>query len=76
MPDRDQDTGRYTAEYSQAEFLRAIKGIGGAGGTQEIADEVGCIYDTAYKKLRQLEDSGKVESKKVANARLWSISDE
>ena len=76
MPDRDQDTGRYTVEYSQAEFLRAIRRIGGAGSTQEIADEVGCIYDTAYKKLRQLEDGGKVESKKVANARLWSVANE
>lgn len=76
MPDRDQDTGRYTAEYSTAEFLEAIDSLGGAGGTQEIANEVGCIYDTAYKKLRQLEDSGKIESRKVANARLWSVAGE
>ncbi|WP_080505389.1 transcriptional regulator [Halococcus hamelinensis] len=76
MPERDQDTGRYTAEYSTADFLEAIESLGGAGGTQEIADQVDCIYDTAYKKLRHLEDSGEVKSRKVANARLWSIADE
>ena len=76
MPERnrDSDTGQYTNKYTSAEFIRAIRDLGGAAGTQEIADVVGCNYNTAYSKLRQLEDGGEVESRKVANARLWSIT--
>ena len=76
MPDRDDETGRYTAEYPSELFVTAIRDLGGNGGTQEIADEVGCLYDTAYKKLRALEDSGEVTSRKVGNARLWMVADD
>ncbi len=43
--------------------------------TQDVADWVGCAYETAYKKLRSLEEERQIESRKVANARLWVISD-
>lgn len=76
MPDRDDETGRYTDEYPSELFLDALRELGGNGGTQEVADEVGCIYDTAYKKLRALEDSGDVTSRKVGNARLWMLVDD
>ena len=49
--------------------------LGGAAGTQDIADHVGSNYYTAYSKLRQLEDHDLVESRKIANARLWSRVD-
>lgn len=76
MPDRNDDTGRYTDEYPPSAFTEAIAALGGSAGTQEVADEVGCIYDTAYKKLRSLEDSGKINSRKVANARLWELAED
>ena len=76
MPDRDEESGQFTSEYPNSAFFDAIQALGGAAGTQEIADEVGCGYDTAYKKLRRLEDRGEIESRKVANARLWSIAGE
>ena len=76
MPDRNDDTGRYTDEYPASDFIESINALGGAAGTQEIADEVGCIYDTAYKKLRSLEEGGEIASRKVANARLWETVDE
>lgn len=38
-----------------------------------MADVVGCSYETAYKKLREIEDAGTIESKRVGNARLCSF---
>jgi len=73
---RDDDTGQYTEEFPAERFLQSIHDLGGAAGTQEIADGVGCKYRTAYGKLRKLEDDGAVSSRKVGNARLWSVVDE
>lgn len=39
-------------------------------------DDVGCSYETAYKKLRKLGGTGSVDSQKVANARVWLRGDE
>jgi hypothetical protein len=78
MPEdhRDESSGRYTNKYPDHDFIDAIDSLGGAAGTQEIADEVGCIYDTAYSKLVHLEDEERVTSRKIANARLWSLTNE
>lgn len=74
MPDRDQQSGRYVDEYPPEEFTAAIDALGGAGSTQEVAEEVGVIYDTAYKKLRRLRDRGAVTSRKVGGSHLWSLA--
>lgn len=73
---RDESSGQYAETYSREAFTDAIRAEGGMAGTQEIADRVGCVYDTAYKKLRALEDEGYVTSRKVANARLWMVDSE
>ena len=74
--ERDNDSGQYTETYPTDEFLGAIDDVDGVAGTQDVADAVGCSYETAYKKLRSLEDAGAVESEKVANARVWLRADE
>jgi len=71
MPDRDEETGRYTGEYSTEDFLNAISLEGGMAGTGEIADQVGCAHDTAYKRLQEMEEEGLVSSRKVGNTLLW-----
>jgi hypothetical protein len=78
MPERDNNTGRYTEEeeHSTETFTDALRTLGGAAGTQEIADKVGCLYDTAYKKLRRMEDDGTITSRKIANARLWQLPED
>lgn len=73
VPERNDESGRYTESYPPAAFLDAISALGGAGGTQEVADEVGCAYRTAHAKLTELEREGDVTSRKVGNARLWSV---
>lgn len=74
--DRDDDSGQYQEKYSTDYFLEAIESADGVVGTQDVADHVGCSYETAYKKLRSLEDSGSISSSKVGNARVWTVSDE
>lgn len=53
-----------------------INAEGGLAGTQDLADQVGVIYDTAYKKLRKMEEEGQVTSRKVANALVWMLPDD
>lgn len=74
--ERDDDSGQYTETYPTEAFLDAIDNVDGMTGTQDVADAVGCSYETAYKKLRSLEDAGTVDSEKVANARVWLRADE
>ena len=74
MPDRDEKTGQYTGEYSTEEFLNAISAEDGMAGTGDIADEVGCAHDTAYKRLQRMEKEGLVTSRKVGNTLLWSTT--
>jgi len=74
MPDRDERTGRYTGEYSTEDFLSAIRDEGGMVGTGEVADQIGCAHDTAYKRLQKMEDDGLVSSRKVGNTLVWSVN--
>ena len=75
MPDRDEETGQYTGEFSDADFLNAINAEGDMAGTGEIADHVGCAHDTAYKRLQEMEEQGLVSSKLVGNTLLWRVAD-
>lgn len=72
--DRDDESGEYVTTYSDEAFLRAVETLGPTAGTRAIAEDVGCDRDTAYRRLRALEDEGEVESRKVGMARLWSIA--
>ena len=74
--ERDDDSGQYTETYDTDEFLAAIRDSEGMTGTQDVADAVGCEYETAYKRLRKLAEEGTVDSQKVANARVWVLPDE
>lgn len=67
--------GRIVEEYPLEDVYEALATLGSAG-TQEVADKLGSSYETAYHKLRALEDNGRVTSRKVGNARLWSIAEE
>lgn len=75
MPkDRDEESGKYTESYPPEAFIEALESLSGSAGTQEVADEVGCAYRTAFAKLSDLEDEGEVTSRKVGNARLWKLA--
>lgn len=72
--DRDRESGQYTETYPRDDFLTALEERGPDVGTQEIADIVGCNRDTAYRRLRDLEEENEIESRKIGMVRLWSIS--
>ena len=74
MPGRDEETGRYTGQYPTDDFLNAINVEGGIAGTGEIAEQVGCAHDTAYKRLQAIEKEGLVSSRKVGNTLLWEVT--
>ena len=68
------ETGLYASQYSTDTIIETLEREDMVG-TRDIADALGCVYDTAYKRLRKLEDEGRVESQKVANTRIWDLAD-
>ena len=70
------NAGHFEQKYFEDEFLAALEKEGWLAGTQDVADAVGCSYELAYKRLRALADAGDVESQKVANARVWSVTED
>jgi predicted ArsR family transcriptional regulator len=68
------ETGLYASQYSTDTIIETLE-RGDVVGTQDVADALGCVYDTAYKRLRKLEDEGRVRSQKVANTRIWELAD-
>ena len=75
-PDRNEETGQYSASYSDDDFLKAIADLGGTAGTSEIADRVGCVRDSAYRRLNQLAENGRVERRRIGNSLVWFATDE
>jgi len=45
-----------------------------AVGTSDIADEIGVARQTVDNRLRDLWDTGHVDSKKVGRSRIWWIT--
>ena len=73
--DRNEKSGRYTDTYSAEAMLDAIQEVGGLAGTSEVAEAVGCARDTAYKKLKKMEEEGQVGSRKVGGSLVWQMSE-
>jgi hypothetical protein len=69
--DRDEDSGRFTEQYPEEAFLDAVERFGTAT-TTEIAEEVGCSYDLAYRRLNALVDEEKVQRKEFGSSFVWT----
>lgn len=67
---QDPETGKFSPVYNDDDFLDALRKLGQAG-TGEIAELVGCSSDHAYRRLRSLEEDGRVDSRVVGGAKLW-----
>lgn len=74
-PERDDETGRFKEQYPRQAFLSAIQEEGGMAGTSDIAESVGVIRETAYKRLQRMEENGLVISRKVGNSLVWTKGD-
>lgn len=69
--DRGED-GKYNQSFSDSDFINAIESVPVAS-TQNVADEVGCSYDLAYRRLRQLSEDGMVEKEEVGRSFVYYI---
>lgn len=71
---RDPETGRYTARFSDEELLAFVASQEPIG-TGDIADEFDCSQPAAYKRLQTLEESGDVASRMIGGNRVWMLPD-
>jgi hypothetical protein len=77
MPrERDSESGQYTESYPLDIFLSALRAEGGMAGTNDVADQVGCSYELAYQRLRELTENDQLTRQKVGNANLWMLVQE
>ena len=72
---RDEYSGRFSQEYSDEDFVRAVKELGSCS-TTDVADHVGCSSDLAYRRLTELASEGRIDSEKGAGNYRWFCNDE
>lgn len=70
------DTGKFSTKYEPDDFVEALRRLGGAGSTREIAVEVGCARRTAHYRLSDLQDDGRVDFREVGKSILWQVIDD
>lgn len=73
-PNRDGGTGRFIEEFPLQTFIDAVRTLD-TPTTTNVAEAVGCSYDLAYRRLKDLEAAGEVESTEIGSAFLWSTVD-
>lgn len=69
---RDKESGQYTKAIPDEEIVKFVKNRGGAG-TAEVADRFDYRQPTVYRRLKALEEEGRVHSRKVGHSLLWEI---
>lgn len=74
--ERNDESGQFTPTYTAEDFIDALRDLDGGATTQEIREYVGCAYRTAHAHLTDLEAEGRVTSRDVGRAKLWSLSEE
>lgn len=71
--ERDDESGQFTPEFTDEDFLEAV-GEDGAS-TSDVAEAVGCKYRTAYARLTDLREEGRVTSREVGNSLFWAVEE-
>ncbi|WP_272046134.1 hypothetical protein [Halorubrum ezzemoulense] len=67
---RDEQSGRYTATVDDAEIVAYLRDQGGAG-TSDVAEYFEYERPSAYRRLKDLEGTGRVVGREVGNSILW-----
>jgi hypothetical protein len=70
---RDEQSGRFTPEFADEDFLEALRG-GGGETTSGVAELVGCKYRTAYARLQELREVDRVTAREIGNSFLWEAA--
>ncbi|WP_193309203.1 transcriptional regulator [Halorubrum halophilum] len=69
--DRDEESGKFTEQYSRETFLKAVNSLENAT-TAQVAEKVGCSYDLAYRRLKGLEEEEEVTRTEIGSSFVWS----
>jgi hypothetical protein len=73
MDDERTEAGTFTEQYPRSSFVDAVETLP-VPSTQNVADTVGCSYDLAYRRLKQLADDGVVDYEEVGGSFVWLLS--
>lgn len=71
---RNDTSGRFAPKYPNESFTGALDELGEVG-TREVAEHVGCDFDTARLRLQNLAEQGAVEKRQVSSVTLWSLAE-
>lgn len=67
-----EDSGRYTETISLAAVLGVFETVDGPVVTSgDVAEALDCSRETARRKLRALEEQGRIASRKTAGRVVW-----
>lgn len=67
---RDEDSGQFTEQYPEKAFLEAVDKLDHAT-TAQVAEEVGCSYDLAYRRLNSLSEDGELKRIEIGSSFIW-----
>jgi len=70
--ERDPESGKLTEQYSDEDFLEAVKEHEPAS-TSEVAEAVGCSRRNANVRLEKIEEAGEIQSKMAGNSLIWLL---
>jgi len=70
-PERDEQTGKFNEKYPDEAFLQAVESLSPAT-TSKVAENIGCSYDLAYRRLNTLADRGSVARQEVGGSFVWT----
>lgn len=75
--DEREESGRYTETVTLDDVLGVFQTVEGPVVTSgDVADALDCSRETARRKLRPLEERGRVASRKTAGRVVWWLADE
>jgi predicted transcriptional regulator len=75
MSESERDErGRFVQKHTDSDVLAAV-GKHEPAATSEVAAELGIERPSADYRLRRLEDTGRVTSKKIGNSLAWRLVD-
>lgn len=75
--DKRDETGQYAETVTLDDVLGVFGAVQGPVVTSgDVAEALGCARETARRKLRALEDQGRVDSRKTARRVVWWVGDE
>lgn len=72
--DRDTDTGKFEEKYPRELFIEAVEELE-TPTTSNVAEQVGCSYGLAYRRLKDLAENREIEKTIVGKTFVWSLKE-